>query len=227
MNHSYSSLKLYAQCPQQWYQVRILKRFPKVDTEATLYGTKVHKFAEELVRDGKEPAEKFPGLDAVRALKALKGEKHCELMMGVTQNLEPCSFDAADVWLRGIADLAIVNAPKARVCDYKSGSDKYPDIEQLELMALFIFKHFPEVKIVDGALIFLKTGTIVPRKPETGNGRYFRGDEMVLWSKWARKIQQIERSLDAEVFNKCKSGLCPYCPYTECENWTPPRPKRN
>jgi hypothetical protein len=41
--------------------------------------------------------------------------------MGLTQALEPCAFDAPDVWCRGVADLLIVNEEKgsARVVDYK------------------------------------------------------------------------------------------------------------
>ena len=46
--------------------------------------------------------------------------------------------------------------------DYKLGKSKYADLGQLELMALAIFKMFPEVKKVKGALLFLSEGKLVP-----------------------------------------------------------------
>ena len=82
--------------------------------------------------------------------------------MGLTANLEPCGFKDPEVWWRGVADLAIINGDEARCLDYKTGkSAKYADTDQLELMALAMFKHFPDIKIVRGALFFVISKNLI------------------------------------------------------------------
>ena len=55
--------------------------------------------------------------------------------------------------MRGIADLLIVDEESltAWVVDYKTGKDKYPDKEQLTLMSLMVFAHFPIIRVVKSA----------------------------------------------------------------------------
>ena len=92
----------------------------------------------------------------------MEGDKICELKMGLTADLEACTFFADDVWFRGIADLLIVNNETATVVDYKTGkSSKYADKGQLELMALAVFKHFPKVKKVKAGLLFVVCNDLV------------------------------------------------------------------
>jgi len=50
--HSYSSIKDFEGCPRRFHTVRILKQFKSKDTDATLYGTAVHKALEDYVQDG-------------------------------------------------------------------------------------------------------------------------------------------------------------------------------
>jgi len=61
--------------------------------------------------------------------------------MGVTVDLKPCSFEDENVWVRGIADLLIIDDDglKAKVLDYKTGNDKYPDRDQLLLVLVSSF----------------------------------------------------------------------------------------
>ena len=85
-------------------------------------------------------------LAALDKIKGMKGEKLCELKMGLTENLKACGFFDKDVWFRGVADLIVLDKETcvAKVIDYKTGkSAKYADKGQLELMALAVFKHYP------------------------------------------------------------------------------------
>ena len=50
---SFSSLKDYINCPRQYMEVKVLKRFEKRLTEQMLYGTSVHKALEDYVGEGK------------------------------------------------------------------------------------------------------------------------------------------------------------------------------
>ena len=145
---SHSSLKDYEGCRRRYHEVKVLKNYPFTDTEATIYGKELHEAAELYIKDGTDLPPQFEFLrDTLDVLKAKPGRKLCEYKMGVTKDLKPCGFMDKDVWVRGIADLLIIDDENltARVVDYKSGNNKYPDREQLKLMALMVFAHFPHI----------------------------------------------------------------------------------
>lgn len=120
--HSYSAIKAYENCPRQFHEVKILKKYPREETEATIYGTQLHEQAELFIRDGRPLDEGFKFLQPVLdSLNAMPGRKFCEHEMGVTERLEPCGFHDENYWSRGIADLLIVDDDNltARCFDYK------------------------------------------------------------------------------------------------------------
>lgn len=209
---SYSGLKDYEGCPRRYHEVKVLKKYKRQETEQTLWGKQVHEEAERYVRDAKPMELVFPGRDMVEALAALKGEKHCELEMAVNDKLEAVDFNDPTAVLRGIADLVVINGAKARVVDYKTGGAKYPDVAQLELMALMVFAKFPEVQVCHGALLFLAHNVMVQKITK-------RVDEKALWSKWFGKLERVEQAHACGVWNPKSSALCPWCPVTTCENW--------
>jgi hypothetical protein len=133
--------------------------------------------------------------------------------MGLTENLEPCDFFADDVWWRGIADLVIVNDEddSAWVIDYKTGRNaRYADKGQLELMAMAMFKHFPELKKIRGGLLFVVSNDLI-------KGTYTAHDQGPLWEKWLRDYVNMETAFDKDVWNTNPSGLCKaHCVVTEC-----------
>lgn len=212
---SYSSLKKFKTCPKQYAEVKIFKNFTEPPfTEATLYGTNFHEAAEHYVRDGTPLPEAFnyvkPHLDALRAIP---GEKLCEQKMGLTKALEPCAFDDPEVWCRGVADLLIVNREKgvARVVDYKTGrSAKYADTAQLELMALMVFKHFPEIRRVKGGLLFVVAN-------DFKRAEYDVTQERNYWRTWMQDIHRLEQAMKTNVWNPNPSGLCKkHCVVLSC-----------
>ena len=209
---SYSKIRAFDTCPLQFYHVTVLNEFPFKDTEATLYGKAFHTACEEFIRDGKPLPPQFSFMqDTLDKLAALPGEKHCELKMGLTADLEPCGFFDKNVWFRGIADLIIVDGETARYVDYKTGkSSKYAEKGQLQLMALAIFKHFPQVKKVKGALLFTIANDLVKQD-------YSVADEGALWSPWLQKYAALEKAYETGVWNPRPSGLCrKHCPVVEC-----------
>jgi len=148
-------------------------------------------------------------------LKHRAGKKLCEYEMGLTENLEPCSFKDPNVWWRGIADLIILeDDDTARVVDYKTGkSAKYADTGQLELMALAIFKHFPKVKRVKAGLLFV----VAKQFPKESYDR--ATDESRLWVKWLRDHGRMKRAYETGVWNPKTSGLCKnHCVVLSCQH---------
>lgn len=217
MTLSYSALKQFDTCPRQYHEVRVLKKYLSPDTTATIWGKQVHEAAEHFVRDGKPFTIAFPGQNVVESLAKIPGEKHCELEMAVNDKLEPVDFNDPSAVLRGIADLVIINGNKAKVCDYKTGKNKYPDVAQLELMALMVFAKFPEVERSQGALLFLAHDTITQLITK-------KEDAVRLWAGWFSKVARIETAHETGVWNAKSSGLCNgWCVVETCEHWKPKR----
>ena len=211
---SYSGLKQYSTCARQFHEVKILKNYPRQETEATLYGTQLHEQAELHIKDGRplDPSFAFmqPTMDAINAMP---GRKYTELEMAVTADLRVCNFKDPKYWARGIADLVIVDDDNlsARCFDYKSGGNKYPDVDQLTLMSLMIFKHFPHVRTVSSGLLFVLKDTVTKH-------RVNRDQEEKLWWRYRERVGRIGLSMATGVWNPKQSGLCrKWCPVATCE----------
>lgn len=210
---SHSSLKAFETCAKQFHAVKVLKRYPFTDTVHTIYGKELHKAAEEYVRDDTPLPGQFAFLQPVLdALKAKPGRKYCEYEMAVTVDLKPCGFRAPNAWARGITDLLIVDddALTAWVLDYKSGSDKYPDKDQLTLMSLLVFAHFPHVRMVRSGLLFVVKETLIKHNVELEQAEAH-------WWNYRERVARLEASFSNDVWNPNQSGLCKrHCPVTEC-----------
>jgi len=211
---SHTALKDYEGCARRYYEVRVLKKFPFQETEQTKYGNELHKAAEEYIRDGKQLPEQFAFVkDTLDALNARPGRKLCEYKMALTSDLRPTDWRAKDTWVRGIADLLIVDDDNltAWVVDYKTGNNKYPDREQLKLMALMVFAHFPHIRKVNAALLFVVKNDMV-------KASYTVEDSDPAWWDYRERIARIEQAHATGVWNPRPSPLCPWCPVTSCEN---------
>ena len=213
---SFSSLKTFDQCPKKYYHTKVAKDYEEnFKTEAILYGNEFHTAAEKYVSG--EVEELDPRFSFTQAaldkLKGMKGEKLCEFKMGLTANLEPCGFFDKDVWFRGVSDLTILDRESgvAKVIDYKTGkSAKYADKGQLELMALATFKHFPEIKVVKGGLLFVVCNAFI-------KDTYTIDQESDLWKKWLIEYAKVEKAFEVDVWNAKPTGLCrAHCVVLEC-----------
>lgn len=211
---SHSALKDYEGCPRRFHEVRVLKNHKFQETAATLYGTELHKAAEDYIAEGKPLPQQFEFIkDALDSLNKKQGRKLCEYQMALTVELNPCGWKDSAVWVRGIADLLIIDDENmtAWIVDYKTGSNKYPDREQLKLMALMVFAHFPHIRKVNAALLFVVKNDMV-------KASFDLDDVEPSWWNYRERIARIEQAHDTGVWNPRPSPLCPWCPVTSCEN---------
>ena len=211
---SFSKIKSFEQCPKQFYHEKILKEYPFVPTQATIYGNAFHKAAELYIKDGTALPDEFQfAQEFLDKLADKRGVKFCERKMGITEDLKACSFYDKRVWFRGIADLLIVDVlgDVAWIVDYKtSKSSKYADKGQLELMALAIFAHYPKITSIRAGLLFVVANKLVKETYEVA-------DRANLWEKWSSNYATMEKAFEADVWNPRPSGLCKrHCPVTEC-----------
>ena len=210
---SYSSMSLFQQCPKKYYHLRIAKDIKEPTSEQMRYGLMAHKVAEEYIRDGVPIPPQFEYMrEPLDRLKATEGDIYCEQKLGLTQDLEPCKFMAKNVWWRGIVDLLVIKGNKARIIDYKTGKNTYPDTKQLELLSLAIFKHHPDIQVVKAGLLFVVHPLLVME-------RYSAEEQDERWKKWIQQSQQLDSAVENDVWNPKQNFTCrSWCPVTSCAN---------
>lgn len=206
---SFSSLKDYVNCPKQYQEVKVLKRFVKQVTAEMSYGTAVHKACEDYVGEDVPLAKNYerfkPVLDV---LKDIPGKRLPEQKMALDKDRNPCSYGKG--WVRGIVDLLIIDGDTAFIVDYKTGSSKYPDPKQLKLMALMTFAHHPEVNTIKAGLLFVVHDSFLTEE-------YKREDINKLWGAFEGDLMRLAASFENNVWNPNPTPLCGWCPVKTCD----------
>lgn len=209
---SYSSLKDYINCPKQYHEVKVLKRYQKSMTEQILYGNQVHKALENYIKDDVPLAENYKRFqNLMDALKEIPGDFHPELRMALNFDKKACKWSAEDCWVRGIVDFLVVDGEDAYIVDYKTGSNKYADPKQLKLMALMVFEHFPEVRNVKAGLMFVMNNSFITEE-------YVRDTKNELWDAFTPDLARLTHSYENDTWQANPTGLCGWCPVRSCEH---------
>jgi CRISPR/Cas system-associated exonuclease Cas4 (RecB family) len=208
---SYSSLKEYINCPRQYNEVKVLKRYTKPYTKEMAYGNVVHKALENYVADGTPLEKNYERFQKVLdTLLEIEGTRYPEHRMGLDINKQACEYGSG-YWVRGIADLLIVDGDTAYIVDYKTGSNKYPDPKQLKLMALMTFAHFPEVQNIKAGLLFVAHDSFMAEE-------YKREKAGELWKYFDDDLERLGNSYENDMWNPNPTGLCGWCPVDTCEH---------
>jgi len=208
---SFSSLKQYINCPKQYQQVKVLKRYETKPTQQMLYGTDVHTALENYTKEGTELPNNYKRFaPLVDPLLEIDGTRYPEYRMALDIDRQPCSYGKG-YWVRGIVDLMIVSDDTAFIVDYKTGSDKYPDVKQLRLMALMTYAHFPEVEKVKAGLMFVLHNNFITEE-------YHRGQIPALWNSFNGDLERMKVSYENDTWQKNPTPLCGWCPVNTCEH---------
>jgi len=208
---SYSSIKTFKQCPKKYYHLRVSKDVKESDSTHTLYGKEVHKAAEDFIKFGTPIPEAFKFMrKPIESVAKIKGDKYCELKLGVTEELEACDFFAPDVWWRGVADLVSVDDSTAYSLDYKTNKNiKYADITQLDLVAAALFLKFPKVNVIKSGLLFVVCNEFLPKT-------HYREDLEKYLNQFDFDLLRIKTAQEKGVWNAKEGPLCGFCPVTSC-----------
>lgn len=208
---SFSAIKLFEQCPQRFYQEKVLSKFPYVQTEQAKRGEAIHKAFEEYIRDGVDlPEIAQPFRDWVEVFAQQDGDKHVEMKMAMDWQAKKTGyFRGKNIWIRGQFDLLVDQGGTAVIIDYKTGKSKYADTGQLELMAVLAFIHFPKLEKITGALVFIDESKVV-------KDTYSRDKMDTYIERWKSRSIPIVQALTTRKFPMKQSGLCAYCPVIDC-----------
>lgn len=208
---SYSALKQFETCPAQYAAERIYKTSKAEPHEAAIWGIDVHEAIENRLRKKTPLGERFETYETdSAAVETLPGHHFYEHQMALDRQYRPTGWFAHNVWVRGIADVLVVNNKKAIVLDWKTGKVK-PDSLQLQLFAVFVFAHFPEVTTVFTVFQWLKVG-------KSDTALYHRSDLEELWAPFEAKYKELDEAARLDIWTPKPSGLCKnWCSNTLCE----------
>jgi hypothetical protein len=206
LSHSYSSIKLFENCPLRYYRQRIKKDVKDEGGEASMYGERIHTFLENRLKGAGLPVEVEqyePLCQSVEQL-AKRGELFIEHELVLNDNLTPTGWWDPDAWLRSKLDVFVIVGADAVVMDWKTGKRK-ADNFQMELFAAQVFKHYPQVQRVKTSLVWLKT-------MEMDTEQFTRLGMNAIWAEVMKRIQRIQDAYEHGNWPARPSGLCRYCP---------------
>lgn len=220
--HSFSATKKFKQCRRIFHLDRVERRFPFIKGEAAKRGDEVHSALANFIGKSIVIPKKWQDLllDYAKALKARAGKKHVEIKLGVRKDFTPCGYFDSDVYMRVIIDY-VNEAPDGEsllVVDHKTGKDGYPDVDQLRDNAVVLFAHYPKAEEINGLLTFLDHDT-------SATAEFHRDFLEDYQNQVLEDCAEIDTALAKGEFPPSRGPLCPWCPHTECEFWSPPRNK--
>ncbi len=209
---SYTGLSNYETCPFKFKREKIDKAYPFQESEATQWGTKVHKALEERVRDGKPLDKEVAHYEPLAAkLADMEGDKFFERQFCYNSELVPVDWFHPTAWLRAVVDLYIKRGSVIRAVDYKTNAKMKSDFDQLRLFAAVLMMEHPDVDTVEVKYLWL-----TPMKATSKT--YTRDDYETIWREFMERAEKIEQSAMTDNWPKKRNGLCrKWCPVKDCE----------
>lgn len=226
---SHTALDTFENCPRQYHETKVLKRWPFEPTKEMLWGREVHKAFEDYLVQGtplradlqqhEEFLARYKGLPG-----DLAGEERIALSIepgaGGLSRLKPCAYfsKTEQVWYRGQVDARKRTATTAYILDHKTGKVKN-DYTQLKGFAMWEFIVRPEIQEVRAEYYWTQT--------KTASGEVYTRDQLPELAEHFRpKLARFGDAFLTDTWVPKQSGLCHgWCPVTDCEYWQPKRKK--
>ena len=205
---SYSSLTAFETCPKRYYLTRVAKTAHEEQTEATIWGNKVHKALENRINTGcemPEGMEQWASIaDRIRTPKQ-GGMPFAEKKLAITKHFTPTTWMAKDCWCRGIVDAGVLRPHRIMALDWKTGKRKHVS-HQMMLCAGLLFAHYPEPEIIATGFVWLQDKKLDVEK-------FLRSHVPDIWGEFLPRVQRLEQAYESNVWIARPSGLCKqYCP---------------
>lgn len=211
---SYSALDAFETCPHRYHVTKVTKEVAEPQTEATIWGNKVHRALEHRVTKLTplpESMVEYEPIAAAVCAKAQGGVIKAEQKMALTRDYRPTTWFGKDVYVRGITDFTIQKGDTVFIGDWKTGKPT-PASGQLKLTAAMTFAHQPYINRIVNAFVWLKTGGVT-------SAVFTREDIPSIWQEFEPRVRRLEQALADNKFPKRPSGLCrKWCPVSSCEH---------
>jgi hypothetical protein len=227
---SYTKLKDYSTCPRMFYK-KHLTGMPFESSPALEWGKRVHSAYENFVlHDTPIPTdvEQKSGSSVPQMIKGQAEKLSAEgaLLVPVFGEQEwaidfagRCARwrDGSGVFMRGKADIGYGARTMCFIGDYKTGKGGYPDTDQLDALALLATAQ-PQLKCygrVTGALLFVEADKLVMKETDTSTA-----GRLALLKDWQSRALEVVTSYEQDRWVEKSSGLCGWCPDTDCPHNT-------
>lgn len=207
LSHSYSSIKLFENCPYRYFRQRIVKDVKDEGGDASKAGERIHKMMEDRLKDKTPlPEEAASHENLCQAVEVMSKNNTLlvEAELVLDENLKPTEWWAPNAWLRSKLDVLVLAGSTAVVLDWKTGRRR-ADPFQMELSAVQVFRHYPDVEKVRTSLVWMKS-------KEMDTKTYPRKESNAIWADVIARIRRIYDAYDDEFWPAKPSGLCNYCP---------------
>ena len=212
---SYTADNDFRNCPFQYAHKRFYCTVPFEETDAILWGNRVHKAAELTLKalphrddEAFAPVQKYVDL-FLRSGYTI----HAEMELALTRDLKLTSWFGKDAWLRAKIDVTLMDRQKteAKLFDWKSGSSIKDDEDQLRLCAAALSVKYPAVQSFEGKYIWTKHQQVTGIRPFT------KAQVPLIWEDFLARAARMENAWRTETFPQRPNGLCKkWCPVTMC-----------
>lgn len=209
--YTYTMLNTYRNvCAHQAERRYIRRDVPYVESPQMAWGNKVHSAFETRVQGAKPLPADMHQWESIAAAFDGRGAK-TEAKLGITREGRQTGYWDKDVWLRGKADLYVLNESKDRayLLDYKTGSVREDEFE-LAVQAVLLHAHYPGLTRIMGQFCWLKENRL--------GDLHDLSDTKATWEKICQLVRQIENDRARGVFDKEPGPLCGWCDVRDCEN---------
>lgn len=220
---SHSALETFENCPKQYNETKVLKRWPFQSTPEMEWGKSVHKHFEDFLVKGTElPADLQTHREFLQRFKDQPGEIAGEERMALDTQLQRCNyFGDPDIWYRGQVDARKRDRATgtSHILDHKTGKVKN-DYTQLKGFAMWEFLTQPDIHTCKVEYYWTQI--------KGANGETYHREQLPeILQFFAAKLHRYADAFITDTWIPKQSGLCAgWCPVTDCEYWKPKRPKR-
>jgi hypothetical protein len=217
---SFSAMDQFIQCPRSYAAKRFYCTVKDEGSEATIWGSRVHKAIELRLRDGLTLPEEFAVYEPYcRSVEKMPGLLKVEHQVAFDRNMRLVSWFAPTAWGRSVFDIFVDGDEKVTLIDWKTGKVKDNPM-QLKLFAAVASLLCPDAEEYVTKFVWLKY-------QQTSGAVYQRAEIPAIWGEFMQKVSQMEKAWEYENFPCNPSGLCrksrdgrgPFCPVRDCIHW--------
>jgi hypothetical protein len=216
---SHSALETFENCPKQYEETKILKRWPFEETEQMRWGKLVHSAFENYLLYGTPlPSDMQVHQEFLDDFKALPGVLAGEERIALDTSLKECAYFGKNVWYRGQVDARKRDneGGTSYILDHKTGKVKN-DYTQLKGFAMWEFLTQPHIHTCKVEFYWTQIRG-------TNGETYHREQLWDLMRVFTPKLHRFAEAFETGVFIPKQSGLCNgWCPVTDCDYWRPKR----
>jgi CRISPR/Cas system-associated exonuclease Cas4 (RecB family) len=202
MIYSYSTIKLYEQCPRK-FKFSKIDRLPDSSGEAANRGKLIHAEIETLLKGGLPMFSDEIAYLEDKLTRWVKLKAASEMTIAIDHDWKLVAYSDPTAMFRGVIDLYLEDGPEATIIDFKTGKHRdYSD--QVSVYAAVVMACKPHIEYVKTSIEFIDLA-------KTDNYKLItRSDLRVLQLELKNRIQALEKD---KIHAANPSYLCNYCNY--------------